>query len=377
MPTFPSSRRRVLAACAALGVLLGGAAGAARADLDAGITAYERKDYAVAFQELQLPAVRGDAGAQFRLGRMYDEGWGVALNDALAAAWYARAAELGDASARYNLALMHLEGEGIPQDREQAFTLMFDVAQGGDSAAQYVLGRMYLNAWGTAKDEGMARYWLSAAADAGHEAAAKALAELPPAPPVEALPVMRTSSDTTGAGDSAEVDLFTPLLWALLATLASLPLIGLFGTYLLFARARTEPSSWQRRKRVFKWLLFGVQALALALVLGFTLLEGEFDESIAYLLLALLGLFALLDLSALWALRRSQAGADRANRLRALLFAVLALELVVFSMAAYLAFTEFEVLLGHLVLAAGVVYALFLHGSVRLCVHRAAPPLAA
>lgn len=369
MPNFSSLKRRAVTASLTLGMVLGISSGSALAGYDEGIAAYDRKDYPTAFKELQLPAVRGDLEAQFRLGRLYDEGWGVAINDALAAAWYERAAEQGNSAARYNLALMHLDGEGIPQDRAQAFALMSGVAEEGDSAAQHVLGRMYLNGWGTDKDEVLARHWLTRAANAGHENAAKLLAELPPPPPVIAAPALPEPSPIPAGDTEADADTDTDttelFLWAILATLGIILLAGLFGSYLLLVRTRTESGRWQRGKRVFKRVLFGAQALALLLVLALAYGEDEFDEFIGYVLLAMSAVFALLDLSALWALRRSQG--QRGGMIRALLVAVLALELVVFLTPAYLAFSEYDVLAGHLLLAAGAAYALFLHGGVLLC----------
>jgi len=47
-------------------------------------------------------AEQGDAMAQFNLGVMYDEGQGVARDDAKAVEWYTKAAEQGDSRAKFN-----------------------------------------------------------------------------------------------------------------------------------------------------------------------------------------------------------------------------------------------------------------------------------
>ncbi len=49
-------------------------------------------------KELLLAAERGDAEAQFELGLMYDEGYGVSRDNQEAAKWYSKAAEQGDDS---------------------------------------------------------------------------------------------------------------------------------------------------------------------------------------------------------------------------------------------------------------------------------------
>ena len=44
-------------------------------------------------------AEKGDAEAQYRLGRMYDDGTGVGQSSAMAARWYRKAAEQGQKTA--------------------------------------------------------------------------------------------------------------------------------------------------------------------------------------------------------------------------------------------------------------------------------------
>src|ERR1700720_3989101 len=71
-------------------------------------------------------AARGNADAQNELGRMYEDGEGVAQNYALAAKWYLRAAEHdpdfgGAGQGRNNLGLLYLNGHGVPQDFVQAY----------------------------------------------------------------------------------------------------------------------------------------------------------------------------------------------------------------------------------------------------------------
>ena len=47
------------------------------ADLKAGVDAHTRGDYATALREWRLLAEQGDASAQYNLGLMYANGWGV------------------------------------------------------------------------------------------------------------------------------------------------------------------------------------------------------------------------------------------------------------------------------------------------------------
>ncbi len=72
------------------------------ADFDKGLTAYQNGDYVTALNEFTPLAEQGDADAQFSLGYMYDNGWGVLQNYATAYAWYNIAASNGDEKAAKN-----------------------------------------------------------------------------------------------------------------------------------------------------------------------------------------------------------------------------------------------------------------------------------
>ena len=51
----------------------------------------------------------------------YDNGDGVAEDDAEAVRWYRRAAAGGHPSAQHNLGLMYANGEGVPRDDARAY----------------------------------------------------------------------------------------------------------------------------------------------------------------------------------------------------------------------------------------------------------------
>ncbi len=87
-----------------------------QADYWDGLVAYWRGDYATALQEFKPLAEQGDARTQFKLGLMYSNGQGVALDFSEAVQWYRKAAEQGDAGAQNNLGLMHSNGQGVPQE---------------------------------------------------------------------------------------------------------------------------------------------------------------------------------------------------------------------------------------------------------------------
>jgi TPR repeat protein len=71
-------------------------------------------------------AKQGHPDAQFCLGQMYQQAFGLNENDRMAAKWYRRAAEhvpdLGDAGQRRNgLAILYQRGTGVPKDYLKAY----------------------------------------------------------------------------------------------------------------------------------------------------------------------------------------------------------------------------------------------------------------
>ena len=97
--------------------------------------AYLRGNYDNALQDIQFPAHRGEARAQYDLGLMYDKGQGVPQSDFEAMQWYERAAEQGEPRAQYNLGLMHFNGQGVAPDLVKAYYWISLSASHGDRLA--------------------------------------------------------------------------------------------------------------------------------------------------------------------------------------------------------------------------------------------------
>lgn len=66
------------------------------------------------YEATRHAAEQGDAAAQYNLGGMYANGWGVPQDYAEAVRWYRLAAEQGYAFAQYNLGHIYSTGEGVP-----------------------------------------------------------------------------------------------------------------------------------------------------------------------------------------------------------------------------------------------------------------------
>ena len=131
------------------------------ADLEKAEAAYESGDYDTALQQLRPLAEQGDAGAQYSLGLMYDNGNGVPQDYKEALRWYRLAAEQGNAEAQYNLGLMYGNGNGVPQDYKEAARWFRLAAEQGSARAQHNLGVMYYNGHGVPQDYTYAHMWFN------------------------------------------------------------------------------------------------------------------------------------------------------------------------------------------------------------------------
>ena len=149
-------------------VLVLAATAAGAEDLAEGLEAYERGDYAGALAAWLPLAKRGDPEAQYRVGRLYYYGTGVAADAAEAARWYRAAAEQGHARSQSNLGTLYEEGRGVPADPAAATVWYAKAAAQGRSVACFNLGRMYEQGRGVPQDEKKAFELYETAARKGH-----------------------------------------------------------------------------------------------------------------------------------------------------------------------------------------------------------------
>ena len=143
------------------------------ADYEKGETAYQNGDYATALSELKPLANQGYDRAQFRLGWMYDMGYGVSEDDKHAVKWYTLAAEQGHDGAQNNLAMMYANGLSGSVDYKTAVKWYTLAAEQGNSKSQYYLGMMYYEGEGVIQDNIYAHMWGDIATSNGNENGAK------------------------------------------------------------------------------------------------------------------------------------------------------------------------------------------------------------
>jgi uncharacterized protein len=165
-------------ALACLLLALAAMAPAGAGDLEAGVTAARKGDYATALREWRPLAEAGNPHAQFNLGLLYENGLGVPADSAEAARWYRRAADQDDRQAQAYLAEMYAQGLGVGRDDAEALRWYRRAAQRGDNASQYNVGLFYATGRGIAPSDVQAVAWLTVAHENG-------------APPTELLGTLR------------------------------------------------------------------------------------------------------------------------------------------------------------------------------------------
>ena len=124
-------------------------------------------------------AKAGNPEAQFRLGVMYGNGDGVALDHGEAIAWFEKAVAQGHENAMITLAWMYANGTGVDVDEHRARELYLRAAGLGSAKAQYVVATMYRFAqYGVEKDIPTAVNWYLKAANQGMATAQFALGKM-------------------------------------------------------------------------------------------------------------------------------------------------------------------------------------------------------
>lgn len=181
------------------------------ADLEKGLAAFDVGDYETSLAECQPLADEGIAAAQFCVGRLYANGFGVPMDDAQALHWYGAAADQGYPEAQYNLGVMHANGWGVEMNDNVAADFYRAAAEQGYVPAVLSLAEICHRGMGVKEDIVDAYAWYAVAARLGHmeaelsrDAAAERLS------PEEVAAAQQTIEDRLAAIDveSMRVDMY-------------------------------------------------------------------------------------------------------------------------------------------------------------------------
>ena len=127
------------------------------------------KDEAEAVKWFRKAAEQNVADAQFSLGVCYANGRGVAEDDAESVKWFRKAAEQNDARAQAALGVRYAKGQGVAKNKAEAVKWYRKAAEQNVADAQYNLGVCYDSGEGVAKDEVEAYKWWLLAAGQGND----------------------------------------------------------------------------------------------------------------------------------------------------------------------------------------------------------------
>ena len=112
-------------------------------------------------------AKKGNAEAEYKVGEMYETGFGVKEDKAEAMKWITKSADQGHETAGFKLLYWDVEKNGITKGNKAAFEALKTKANDGNAQAEYYLGKMYSRGVGVKKDTGKALQWLNKAALVG------------------------------------------------------------------------------------------------------------------------------------------------------------------------------------------------------------------
>ena len=144
-------------------------------DIQAGIAALDKSDFALAAREFAMAFEKGEGDGAFYLGRMYETGMGAPANVAQAVQIYRAGIEKDSRAALNRLGVMHLEGIGVLQDFTEGAKLICEAADKGDVNAEFNCGTLYMDGKGLEADSAKAVSYFQKAASKDHIAASNFL----------------------------------------------------------------------------------------------------------------------------------------------------------------------------------------------------------
>ena len=112
-------------------------------DVSEAIHAMRAGNFAEAYCVLKPHAESGDAEAQYNIGWMYLNGYGLAMNDSLALEWWRRASDQGYTDATFSIAMLYSLGEGqVKKDMALAIDYYLMAVEDGHEDAIMIVRSM-------------------------------------------------------------------------------------------------------------------------------------------------------------------------------------------------------------------------------------------
>lgn len=112
-------------------------------DVSDAISAMREGNYAEAYCVLKPYAESGDPEAQYNIGWMYLNGYGLMMNDKLALEWWQRASKQGHLDATFSIAMLYSLGEGqVETDNDKAIEYYLLAVEDGHEDANMIIRSM-------------------------------------------------------------------------------------------------------------------------------------------------------------------------------------------------------------------------------------------
>lgn len=144
-----------------------GAPTTAFSSYNAGLSAFEARDYARAYDALLRPTAYGFDGAEYLMGVLFLDGLGREQDCTTALSWFRRGAAHGNVQAAFEMGRLFQLGCGVRRDVAQAVAWYKGAGVWGDPRAWDAIGRIYADGIGVKPDAEEARKWMKRGADAG------------------------------------------------------------------------------------------------------------------------------------------------------------------------------------------------------------------
>jgi TPR repeat protein len=114
-------------------------------DLEDAVAAMRIGDFAEAYCIMRPLAEKGDADAQYNVGWMYMNGYGLRVNDSLALEWWNKASRQGHTDASFSIGMLYSLGDGdVPKDSKKAIDYYLLAVKEGHEDAITILQSMMM-----------------------------------------------------------------------------------------------------------------------------------------------------------------------------------------------------------------------------------------
>jgi len=134
-------------------------------DLELGIYQLNRGEFHQAIEQFRPLVAEGYSPAQYQMGLVYQNGYGIGKDGMKALALFQLAADQNYPDAQFELGLIYTEGKLVKKDLKKAFEFTEKAAKKNLSSAQFNLAVMYANGEGVKQDDFKASRWYQSAAD--------------------------------------------------------------------------------------------------------------------------------------------------------------------------------------------------------------------